>query len=66
MAGLGITHGSGPEVSLADFAGWIAEAVGLEPDPEWGRAPAGEAVGVYSDEDERLVEERLRGLGYLD
>jgi predicted AlkP superfamily phosphohydrolase/phosphomutase len=66
MAGPGITHGSGPEVSLADFAGWIAEAVGLEPDPEWGGAPAGEAVGVYSDEDERLVEERLRGLGYLD
>ena len=25
-----------------------------------------EAVGAYSDEEERLVEERLRGLGYLE
>jgi hypothetical protein len=66
MAGTGIEQGSGPEISLADFAGQIAEAVGLEPDPEWSRAPAGEAVGVFNDEEQRLVEERLRGLGYLD
>ncbi len=66
MAGPGITHGPGPEISLADFAGQIAEAVGLEPDPEWSRAPAGETLGVLSAEEERLVEERLRGLGYLE
>jgi predicted AlkP superfamily phosphohydrolase/phosphomutase len=66
LAGPGIPQDSGPEISLADFAGQIAEAVGLEPDPEWSRAPAGEAVGVFSDEEQRLVEERLRGLGYLD
>jgi len=44
----------------------IAEAVGLDPDPEWGHSPAREAVGVFSEEEERLVEERLRGLGYLE
>ncbi|MGH3023386.1 MAG: alkaline phosphatase family protein [Gaiellaceae bacterium] len=66
LAGPDVAPGEGPEVSLADFAGQIAEAVGLEPDPEWSRAPAGEAVGVFSEEEERLVEERLRGLGYLE
>jgi predicted AlkP superfamily phosphohydrolase/phosphomutase len=66
LAGPGIAAGSGPEISLADFAGRIAEAVGLAPDPEWGRGATGQAVGVLSDEDERLVEERLRGLGYLE
>jgi predicted AlkP superfamily phosphohydrolase/phosphomutase len=66
MKGPGIEPGTGPDVSLADFAGQIAEAVELEPDPEWSRAPAAEAVGVLSDEEERLVEERLRGLGYLE
>jgi predicted AlkP superfamily phosphohydrolase/phosphomutase len=66
VAGPGVDPGEGPEVSLSDFAGRIVEAVGLEPDPEWGRAPAGEAVGVFSEEEERLVEERLRGLGYLE
>jgi predicted AlkP superfamily phosphohydrolase/phosphomutase len=66
MRGPGIEPGTGPDVSLADFAGQIAEAVELEPDPEWSRAPAAEAVGVLSDEEERLVEERLRGLGYLE
>jgi hypothetical protein len=66
MAGPGIAPEPGEEISLADFAALIAEAVGLEPDAEWGRAPAAEAVGVLSDEEERLVEERLRGLGYLE
>ena len=64
--GPGIDPGEGPEISLADFAGQIAGAVGLEPDPEWGRSRPGEAVGVFSEEEERLVEERLRGLGYLE
>jgi predicted AlkP superfamily phosphohydrolase/phosphomutase len=66
LAGRGTAPGPGPEISLSDFAGQIAEAVGLQPDPEWSRAPAGEAVGVLTDEEQRLVEERLRGLGYLE
>ena len=66
LAGPGVDPGEGLETSLADFAGRIAEAVGLDPDPEWGRSPSGEAVGVFSEEEERLVEERLRGLGYLE
>ena len=66
IAGPGIVHETGPEISLADFATQIVEAVGLEPDPEWSRSPSAEPVGVLSDEEERLVEERLRGLGYLE
>ena len=66
FAGPGIDAGEGPEISLADFAGSVAEGVGLEPDPEWSRPGIGEAVGVFSEEEERLVEERLRGLGYLE
>jgi predicted AlkP superfamily phosphohydrolase/phosphomutase len=65
LAGPGVDPGEGQEISLSDFAVRIVEAVGLEPDPEWGRA-SGEAVGVFSEEEERLVEERLRGLGYLE
>jgi predicted AlkP superfamily phosphohydrolase/phosphomutase len=66
VAGRGVDPGEGPDVTLSDFAGRIVAAVGLEADPEWGRAPSGEAVGVFSEEEERLVEERLRGLGYLE
>jgi predicted AlkP superfamily phosphohydrolase/phosphomutase len=66
LSGPGIDLGEGPEISLADFAGSVAEGVGLEPDPEWSRSAAGQAVGVFSEEEERLVEERLRGLGYLE
>ena len=66
LTGPGVSPGEGPELSLADFAGRIAEAVGLEADPEWGRGAAFESVSVFSDEEERLVEERLRGLGYLE
>ena len=64
-AGPGIDAGEGPEISLADFAGSVAEGVGLKPDPEWSHTASGQAVGVFSEEEERLVEERLRGLGYL-
>jgi hypothetical protein len=66
MAGAGIRPEDGPEISLADFAAQIASAVGLEPDDEWSRAAAAVPVGVYSQEQERQVEERLRGLGYLE
>src|SRR5204862_8032091 len=44
-AGPGIEPGDGPEISLADFAGRIAEAVGLE-------AAAGEDDAVAADDDE--------------
>ncbi|HEY7004386.1 MAG TPA: alkaline phosphatase family protein [Gaiellaceae bacterium] len=66
-AGPGVEKGTGPDISLADFAAQIVEGVGLEADPEWGRSRAqAQPVGAYSDEEERLVEERLRGLGYLE
>jgi predicted AlkP superfamily phosphohydrolase/phosphomutase len=66
MSGPGISPGPGSEISLADFARQIAEAVGLEPDGEQSETPAADAVGVFSGEEERQVEERLRGLGYLE
>ena len=65
-AGPGIPNERGPEISLADFAEQIARGAGVEPDEEWSRAPAAAPVGVYSEEQERQVEERLRGLGYLE
>jgi predicted AlkP superfamily phosphohydrolase/phosphomutase len=66
-AGPGIDAGEGPEISLGDFAAQIVEGIGLEADPDWSRTSVeGEPVGAYSDEEERLVEERLRGLGYLE
>ena len=66
MAGSGAEALSGGEMSLADFAGRITEAIGLEPDPDWSRPLDADVAGAFSEEDERLVEERLRGLGYLD
>jgi predicted AlkP superfamily phosphohydrolase/phosphomutase len=66
LAGPGIAPGSGPEISLADFAAEIVGAGGIEIDPEWSRAAPAEAVGVFSEDEERQVEERLRGLGYLE
>jgi predicted AlkP superfamily phosphohydrolase/phosphomutase len=67
FAGQGIAaNEEGAEISLADFAEQIARAIGLEPDAEWSRAPVTESVGAYSAEEERQVEERLRGLGYLE
>ena len=65
-AGPGIPNERGPEISLADVAEQIARGAGVEPDEEWSRAPAAAPVGVYSEEQERQVEERLRGLGYLE
>jgi predicted AlkP superfamily phosphohydrolase/phosphomutase len=66
LAGPAVSPGPGPEISLADFAGRITETVGLEPDPDWSRPPDTEIVAAYSAEEGRLVEERLRGLGYLE
>jgi predicted AlkP superfamily phosphohydrolase/phosphomutase len=65
-AGPGIQPGDGPEISLADFAARIAEAVGLEPDTEWNRAAQPEPAAVFTEAEEREVEERLRGLGYME
>jgi predicted AlkP superfamily phosphohydrolase/phosphomutase len=64
-AGPGIAAGPGEEISLADFAGWITGALGVEV-AAGDDAPEQQAVGVFSDDEEREVEERLRGLGYLD
>jgi predicted AlkP superfamily phosphohydrolase/phosphomutase len=66
MAGPDIASGDGDEISLADFAGRIVSATGLEPDPEWSGGAAIQAVGAFTKEEERLVEERLRDLGYLE
>ena len=66
MAGPTVAHGSGPEISLADFGSQIAEAVGVEPEAEWSPTGADEPGNAFSEQDERAVEERLRGLGYLE
>jgi predicted AlkP superfamily phosphohydrolase/phosphomutase len=66
MTGPGVPTGEGPEVSLAHYASRIADGVGLEPDAEWSRGPAAEVASAFSEAEERLVEERLRGLGYLE
>ena len=66
MAGPGIEAGGGSEISLGDFANQILEAVGLHPDPDWGQTLTAEAVGSFTEEEERQIEERLRGLGYLE
>jgi len=66
MAGPGIEPGEGSEISLGDFANQIMDAVGIEPDPDWGQALTHEPVGSFSEDEERQIEERLRGLGYLE
>jgi predicted AlkP superfamily phosphohydrolase/phosphomutase len=66
-AGPDVAAGAGEEISLADFAGWITSALGVEPEAEpQGEEPVQQAVGAFSDDEEREVEERLRGLGYLE
>jgi predicted AlkP superfamily phosphohydrolase/phosphomutase len=66
MAGPGVAQGETAEISLTDFANTIVEGIGLDPVADWGRAEIGEPAGVMSEEEERMVEERLRGLGYLE
>jgi predicted AlkP superfamily phosphohydrolase/phosphomutase len=65
-AGPGIEPGAGPEISLADFAGRIAAAFGLTDTPDDGPVVASGPAAVFSADEEREVEERLRGLGYLE
>jgi predicted AlkP superfamily phosphohydrolase/phosphomutase len=66
MAGPAVEVSAGPEIQLADFPHHIMDALGLSDDPEWARAGITDLGSPYSEEEERLVEERLRGLGYLD
>lgn len=56
----------GSEISLCDFAAIIAAAAGVEPDAAWSAAAVESQGSVFSDEEQREVEERLRGLGYLE
>ena len=65
-AGPGAGPADGAEISLTDFAALISRAAGVEPDAGWSAAPEDEPVAVFSDEEQREVEERLRGLGYLE
>ncbi|HYX85967.1 MAG TPA: alkaline phosphatase family protein [Gaiellales bacterium] len=62
--GPGAAAAGGGEISLTDFAGMIEAAAGLAVEAAAEPAPA--AAGVFSAEEEREVEERLRGLGYLE
>jgi predicted AlkP superfamily phosphohydrolase/phosphomutase len=65
-AGPGTGPADGGEIALTDFAAIITAAAGV------GAAEAPAAVpdepdgAVFSDEEQREVEERLRGLGYLE
>ena len=57
---------NGSEIQLTDFAAIIAAAVGVEPAPAWSGSQAEPGVAVFSEQEQREVEERLRGLGYLE
>jgi predicted AlkP superfamily phosphohydrolase/phosphomutase len=66
-AGPGAGPANGAEISLTDFAALISGAAGVEPDAAWSAAAAEEQpAAVFSDQEQREVEERLRGLGYLE
>ena len=56
----------GSEILLTDFAAIIAAAVGVEPAPAWSASQSEPAAAVFSEQEQREVEERLRGLGYLE
>jgi predicted AlkP superfamily phosphohydrolase/phosphomutase len=52
------------EIQLSDFSGIVLRALGVESQPHMPAvAPAAD---VFSADEEREVEERLRGLGYLE
>ena len=66
-AGRDVTSGAGEEISLADFAGWITGTLGVDAGTAHEEEEAvQQAVGAFSEDEEREVEERLRGLGYLE
>ena len=62
-AGPGVEAGAGEEISLQDYAGMILRATGVEGD---AAVPEPEPAEVFSEDEQREVEERLRGLGYLE
>jgi hypothetical protein len=61
--GPGAKDHDGPE-RLTDVAQWIARAMGLA----WNLPTASDRRGslAYDDEEEAMVAERLRALGYLE
>jgi predicted AlkP superfamily phosphohydrolase/phosphomutase len=56
----------GSEVLLTDFAAIIAAAVGVDAAPASSASGSEPAAAVFSEQEQREVEERLRGLGYLE
>ena len=63
-AGPGFEPGRGVEMSLAGFSDLISSAAGAAPPvPAGVPATGGE---TFSEDEQREVEERLRGLGYLE
>ncbi|HUZ84298.1 MAG TPA: alkaline phosphatase family protein [Gaiellales bacterium] len=64
QTGPGVEPGDGEEMSLAGFAGLISSALGSTV----AVAPMAElpAEHPFSEDEQREVEERLRGLGYLE
>ena len=66
MAGPGVPVGRGAEIQLSDFPHLITAALGLSADGDLNSAAPSQRARAYSEEEERLVEERLRGLGYLE
>jgi predicted AlkP superfamily phosphohydrolase/phosphomutase len=65
-AGPGTGPADGSEIALTDFAAIIAAAAGVATDAAGPAAPDEPEEAVFSDEEQREVEERLRGLGYLE
>ncbi len=65
-AGPGAGPADGGEIALTDFAAIIAAAAGVAADAAPAAAPDESEGAVFSDEEQREVEERLRGLGYLE
>ena len=64
MAGAGVEPGAGEEISLVDLAPIILGRLGIEAGA--GMTEAASSEPVFSEAEEREVEERLRGLGYLE
>jgi hypothetical protein len=65
-AGPAVGAADGSEILLTDFAAIIAAAVGVEPAQTWSASQPEPAIAVFSEQEQREVEERLRGLGYLE
>ena len=59
-----------PPARLVDVAAWLAQAMGLPWPSDWaesaGADPPGREAAPYNDEEEAMVAERLRALGYLE